>query len=196
MALWSNSDANTSAPKYAVAGGYGISSDGGTLFDTADTSTGDSIAVFGVDTTEQQAATTSQGGHAGWVLRKAGTGGRSGRVHVETLVAMGSMSDDAEDTAFPDYRIVISSQPADANNAASGSVTFSVTAATVPSGGSLSYQWSVDEGQAGSFATLSGETSATLSLTDIATDNLYRVAVAVTGGATVTSANATLTIDA
>jgi hypothetical protein len=29
--------------------------------------------------------------HAGWVLRKEGTGGRAGRVHYETLVAMGSL---------------------------------------------------------------------------------------------------------
>jgi hypothetical protein len=29
--------------------------------------------------------------HAGWVVRKEGTGGRAGRVHYETLVAMGSL---------------------------------------------------------------------------------------------------------
>jgi hypothetical protein len=29
--------------------------------------------------------------HAGWVLRTEGTGGRAGRVHMETLVAMGSL---------------------------------------------------------------------------------------------------------
>ena len=29
-------------------------------------------------------------------------GGRAGRVHYETLVAMGSMTGDAEDTIFPD----------------------------------------------------------------------------------------------
>lgn len=42
--------------------------------------------------------------HAGWNLRTVGTGGRAGRVHNETLVAMGSMnnSTDAEDTVFKD----------------------------------------------------------------------------------------------
>ncbi len=35
--------------------------------------------------------------HAGWNLRREGTGGRSGRVHYETLVAMGSMTGDASD---------------------------------------------------------------------------------------------------
>lgn len=41
--------------------------------------------------------------HAGWVLRTEGTGGRAGRVHYETLVAMGSISTDAsDDTLLPD----------------------------------------------------------------------------------------------
>ena len=44
---------------------------------------------------------TNKGAHAGWVLRKEGTGGRAGRVQVETLVAMGSMTGDgADDTNF------------------------------------------------------------------------------------------------
>jgi hypothetical protein len=40
--------------------------------------------------------------HAGWVVRKVGTGGRAGRVQYETLVAMGSMTGDAEDNVLPD----------------------------------------------------------------------------------------------
>lgn len=41
--------------------------------------------------------------HAGWVIRTEGTGGRAGRVHYETLVAMGSISTDAsDDTVLPD----------------------------------------------------------------------------------------------
>jgi len=41
--------------------------------------------------------------HAGWVIRREGTGGRAGRVHYETLVAMGSMTSDAsDDTILPD----------------------------------------------------------------------------------------------
>jgi len=38
--------------------------------------------------------------HAGWVIRKVGTGGRAGRVQFETLVAMGSMTGDASDDAI------------------------------------------------------------------------------------------------
>ncbi len=41
--------------------------------------------------------------HAGWVVRKAGTGGRAGRVEYETLVAMGSMTGDgSDDSVFKD----------------------------------------------------------------------------------------------
>ena len=37
------------------------------------------------------------GAHAGWVLRNVGTGGRAGRVQLETLVAMGSITGDGAD---------------------------------------------------------------------------------------------------
>lgn len=40
--------------------------------------------------------------HAGYVIRTVGTGGRAGRVQYETLVAMGSMSGDSEDTVMKD----------------------------------------------------------------------------------------------
>lgn len=44
--------------------------------------------------------------HAGWNVRKVGTGGRAGRVQYETLVAMGSMtSDGSDDTILPDSDI-------------------------------------------------------------------------------------------
>lgn len=44
----------------------------------------------------------NKGFHAGWVVRKVGTGGRAGRVQYETLVAMGSLTGDAEDTIMKD----------------------------------------------------------------------------------------------
>lgn len=40
--------------------------------------------------------------HAGWVKRTVGTGGRAGRVQYETLVAMGTIANDAEDQVFKD----------------------------------------------------------------------------------------------
>lgn len=201
MALWSNTDANTSVPKFApsLVSLENTQDNSNLLFGntTADAFvTGETIGVFGVDTNEQQATSNNAGGHAGWVLRTEGSGGRAGRIHTETLVAMGSMSSDAEDVVYPDYTISITSQPQAANNAAAGSVTFDVTAVTVPAGGSLSYQWSVDENGSETMVELTGETAATLSLDNIATDNLYRVVVSVTGGNDVTSSNAALTIDA
>ena len=41
--------------------------------------------------------------HAGWVVRKVGSGGRAGRVQYETLVAMGTIQGDgSDDTILPD----------------------------------------------------------------------------------------------
>ena len=93
MSLWSNTDANTSAPKFVGVGGSPTQS-GLTLYANTQTSafiTNQKVGVFGVDVTEQSVAGNPKGGHAGWNLIKQGTGGRAGRVHVETLVAMGSM---------------------------------------------------------------------------------------------------------
>jgi hypothetical protein len=61
---------------------------------------GDPSKVFGVDTTEAGVTDTT---HAGWVRRTVGTGGRSGRVMHEVLVASSSISGDAaDDTELPD----------------------------------------------------------------------------------------------
>jgi len=114
MALWSNTDANTSAPKFAVAAGLGVSANGQTLYANTTTSafvTGAKVGVFGVDVVEQNLVTNAQehGAHSGWNLVTQGTGGRSGRFQTETLVAMGSMlttSDGSasanDDTIFAD----------------------------------------------------------------------------------------------
>jgi hypothetical protein len=105
MALWSNTDANTSAPKFAVIGGQGSSANGFTTYanTTADAFvTGQTIGTFGVDATEQGVTANPKGGHAGWVVVRTGSGGRSGRKHVETLVAMGSMTGDGSATANDD----------------------------------------------------------------------------------------------
>jgi hypothetical protein len=68
MSLWNNTDANTSAPKFSVASGIGISSNGNALYGNT------KVGVFGVDTTEQRVAANKDGAHAGWVLRQVGTG--------------------------------------------------------------------------------------------------------------------------
>jgi hypothetical protein len=62
---------------------------------------GDTTKVYGVDTTE--ATISKKIAHSGWVRRVAGSGGRSGRVQTEVLVANSSITgDQADDTQFPD----------------------------------------------------------------------------------------------
>jgi hypothetical protein len=98
MALWSNTDANTSAPKFSVASGLGVAGNGDTLYVT------EPIGVFGVDANEIALANNAANkpAHAGWVLRKVGSGGRAGRIQTEVLVAMGSMTGDGTVTANDD----------------------------------------------------------------------------------------------
>jgi hypothetical protein len=185
MALWGSRDLSNNAPKYAVAGGVGVSANGQALFGNTQVSafaTNLTLGTFGVDTTEVDVAVSSgsrnRPAHAGWNLRKVGVGpvlsisantgsfspsgnvyltftgdtgatvanaqvfvnsatkrilsvvvndgglysttpsavasganveftitmgGRANRVQMETLVAMGSMTDDgSDDTLFPD----------------------------------------------------------------------------------------------
>ena len=98
MPLFSATDANTGAPKFAVAGGLGVAANGYTLY--ANTTSGAyvpnlAVGVFGVNETEIALAANkaNKPAHTGWVLRTAGTGGRSGRVQTEVIVA-GGMSGD------------------------------------------------------------------------------------------------------
>lgn len=109
MSLWKSTDANTSAPLYALSQ-LNVSPTQANMniaYGNVTTSayfTGANVGVFGVDTTEQSVAANPHGGHAGWVIRTAGTGGRAGRVHVETLVAMGSMTGDGGAVANDDVQ--------------------------------------------------------------------------------------------
>ena len=82
MALWSNTDANTSAPKYVtnylnvpqssanVNLAYGNTTTGAFI-------TGQAVGVFGVDTSEMAntASIANRPAHGGWVLREVGMGG-------------------------------------------------------------------------------------------------------------------------
>lgn len=72
-------------------------------------STAPAVVVTGTGLSGQSAIAVLNTGeskdvtHAGWVLRKVGSGGRAGRVQYETLVAGGSISTDVntDDTQFP-----------------------------------------------------------------------------------------------
>ena len=89
-------DANTGAPKWAVAGGLGVSNNGHDLYANSTTSAFVTGAAVGVSSGEIALSTNkaNKPAHTGWVLVKQGTGGRTGRVQTEVLVA-GGMSADA-----------------------------------------------------------------------------------------------------
>lgn len=167
--------------------------------------TGATVGQFGVDAAEAQAAragANTKAAHAGWILRTEGSGGRAGRVHNEVLVAMSSISSDAEDVTFPDYKIRITTQPSNATGDISNNdiVTFTVVGASTPSGATLSYKWQkwggasfADISDAGAY---SNTTTATLSVLANTASNgeIYRVQISTTGGAAnAVSANAVLT---
>jgi len=107
MALWSNTDANTSAPKFVGAVTPVQAANGLVMYANTTPNVfvvGQNVGVFGVDTTEHTVSETSanHAQHAGWVLVRAGSGRRAGRFHNETLVAMGSMTGDGSPTANDD----------------------------------------------------------------------------------------------
>lgn len=171
--------------------------------------TGKTVGQFGISVDEQEATApgTAKAPHAGWNLRTVGSGGRAGRVHYETLVAMGSMIGDGDDdTVLPDRRIIINSQPAanTGNSTLLQVVTFSVGITTVPSGGAATYVWqyTTDPGNTATWATtggvsgFSGQTLSTLSVnTAIIADNtLVRSIISVAGTQSVTSSSAELTV--
>ena len=82
MSLWSNTDANTSVPKFAPSRVNLTNTQANSNLLYGNTSTGvfnanSAIGVFGVDSTEQTSAnnTANHAQHAGWVLRRTGMGG-------------------------------------------------------------------------------------------------------------------------
>lgn len=191
--LWANTTLNVSNSEHI----YGSTTEDAFITDLK-------VGVFGVSVGEMADTAGEAGGvaHAGWVLRKEGTGGRAGRVHYEVLVAGSSITGDGSDDAvFPDFSITITTQPSDDESATGQAVIFEVAAVTVPSGGTLSYQWQESTDDGASFADL---TEAGV-YSDVDTDRLaisdntgldgnqYRCVVSVVGGGDVNSDAATLT---
>lgn len=167
--------------------------------------TGLTVGQFGVSGGEAQAlraGANTKVTHAGWVLRTVGSGGRAGRVQNETLVAMKTITGDAEDAVIPDYMLSITTQPSNAsgNSTNNDITTFTVAAASVPSGATFTYKWQKWGGA--SFANItdagaySNSSTATLSvLANVASNGeIYRVQVGAAGAANVVSTNAVITI--
>jgi hypothetical protein len=98
------------------------------------------IYTFGVDSNEARAVSQT---HAGWVnvVKYTDMHGNARRKS-ETLVAMSSISNEADDDAtFPDSFITIVTQPS-ANSAANNSpASFTVGATIQPTGTTINYRW-------------------------------------------------------
>jgi len=207
MSQWKNDDSAANSVLWGVSG-YKVVANaanrnaffGNTTADAL--ITGITVGQYGVDTSEIRA--TRQNGenraaHAGSVNRIEGSGGRAGRIQHEVLVAMGSMSGDAEDAAFPDYAITITTQPLGntANTSAAGMATFRVVAASVPAGATLAYQWTYANGDSlGAGANVGVTTAANLVVNSgvVTTNTSFKVTVSATGADNKVSSNAVLTI--
>lgn len=121
-------------------------------------------------------------------------------------MAMNTITGDAEDVRFPDYKLSVTSQPANdsANSTANETATFTIAAASAPAGASLSYLWqyTTSPGNTATFATtaavagFSGQTTTTLTVAanTIADGTLVRAIVQATGAANAISESATLTV--
>ena len=100
MSGWINTDAHASAPLWALAqvqkaptaANMGAAGSG-KLFNNASANnliTGITIGLFNFKDSETQSGKVA---HAGWNLKVTGSGGRTGRVAFETLVALTSSAD-------------------------------------------------------------------------------------------------------
>lgn len=167
------------------------------------------VGQFGVTTGEMQAARAGAGtkmAHAGWHLRTVGTGGRAGRVQYECLVAMNTITGDADNSTVPNYLLSFSTQPQASNTGSkAGNATITlgpVVGASAPTGATLTYKWQYWNGSA--FADITANTTYSTVATATLTTNCgafaatgtttVRAAVSATGAATVYSTNSSIIV--
>ena len=214
MALWANTDdaANSTIFAASQVNKTPNTANQTALFGntTADAFvTGATIGQFGV-TQDEAVAGRAEGKkvtHSGWVLETIGSGGRAGRVQREVLVAMNTISGDAEDVSFPDYTLSFTTQPvnavADLDKSASDTATFTVAAVSAPTGATISYLWQYSTDDGATYATtaavtgFSNQTTATLGVAAATLPlETYRVrcVISATGADSVTSAAAIFTV--
>lgn len=145
--------------------------------------------VFGVSPAE---AVETKVTHTGWIETTTGSGGRAGRVQRLTLVASGSIVNDAENTAYADPVIAVTGQPtAQTIRVAAGvtvgsPVTLGATV-TVTGAGVTTYQWQVSSNGTNGWtdvvnsATTTGATTNTLTNTaESVLTEYYRLIVTLT----------------
>jgi len=184
MALWGNTDATASIPKY--------------LTDA------EKEDAFFIDTDEAALTANRAKGlrTGGWNLYDTYTdSGGATRHRVESLVAMNRTSAEAgdNDEIGPAPVITIDTQPTEITVAEGETATFSVVA-SVTQGATLNYQWQTSDGGI-NFTDIAGATSAsytTGALTNADDDgDRYRVIVSATGAVEdIVSAQPILTVTA
>lgn len=160
--------------------------------------------VYGVDVNEATAATPAE--IPGWVYTNTYTDMHGNpRRKAETLVAFSSISTDEEDVIYPDYRIVVGTQPASKTVTTNSANTFTISVTTVPTGGSVNYRWQQAANSNAAFVdltntgTFTNTTTATLNIgnvTTAGTGSIFRVQMNVSGAtaSNTVSSNAVLTV--
>ena len=208
MPLWGSNDAASNSTIYAAAQLKQTPNTANrtALFgnSTADAYfTGVTVGQYGVDSNET--ASNPAITHTGWNLRTEGSGGRAGRVFYETLVAGGIGTDASDDTVLPDAVLTILTDPSNVsgNATANQSVTFTTSVSVVPPTATPTYLWyfSVVNATSGFVTTVgntafTNQTTATLTANSktLNTNTWVRTVVSATGGVSVNTAVAKLTV--
>ena len=158
--------------------------------------------VFGVDVNEA----TANNEIPGWVYTNVYTDMHGNiRRKSEVLCTLDTITTDAEDTVYPDYRLVIGTAPASKTVAINTANTFTIAVTSVPTGATINYRWQQAANSNAAFTnltnagTFTNTTTTTLNFANSSvagTGSIYRVQMSVTGGtgANTVSANATLTV--
>jgi hypothetical protein len=157
--------------------------------------------VYGVDANEA----TANNEIPGWVYTNVYTDMHGNiRRKSEVLCTLATITTDAEDTVYPDVKIVIGTQPSNATVGAGNTASFTVAATTLPTGGTINYRWQRAANSIAAFVdltnatTYTNTTTATLNIANSSvavTGSVYRVQMSSTGqSANTVTANAILTI--
>ena len=157
--------------------------------------------VFGVDANEA----TANNEIPGWVYTNVYTDMHGNiRRKSEVLCTLATITTDAEDTVYPDVKIVIGTQPSNATVGAGNTASFTIVATTLPTGGTVNYRWQraansiaafADLTNAGTYANTTPPVLAIANSSVAVSGSVYRVQMSGTGqSANTVSANATLTI--
>ena len=157
--------------------------------------------VYGVDASEA----TANNEIPGWVFANVYTDMHGNiRRKTEVLCTLATITTDAEDTVYPDVKIVIGTQPSNATVGAGNTASFTVVATTLPTGGTVNYRWQRAANSIAAFVDLTNATTYANTTTPVlaianssvaVTGSVYRVQMSSTGqSANTVSANAVLTI--